>query len=50
MNVCDIRAMFFFLQTYVIMPGGLSETENKSICQISGLKSFRGRLIFLKNI
>ena len=28
-----------FLQSYMIMPDGLSlETENKKICQISGLK------------
>ena len=34
-----------FLGLYVIVLGGrLLETENKRICQISGLKSCRGRL------
>lgn len=34
-----------FLRSYMIMPGGrLPETENKGKCQISGLKSGRGRL------
>ena len=34
-----------FEQSSVKMPGGrLRETENRGICQISGLKSGRGRL------
>ena len=48
LNFCDIRAVVF-LQSYVIMPVSRSrQTENKGICQISGLKSGRG--ICLRNL